>query len=306
LNAFGNLSSADQQILTAGISTSAAQFHAGAQAVTVESWKQYSQARIDVNCAMEAAASGPAADKSSMASIALAKLTASYVDPTAFTANAQAYFAQFGPAPAATADQQAADSAAPPPPPGNTSLDAIQVRTQYQAIAAVSDTSGKTSLTDQLAAYQQLAGGFASQQNAAIHMATVNAFSGSSFFAKVQAVAQSYEQQSWSGRSSSELSSAKARFGAFNGLSSGDQQIIATLSQPAGNGVTPQSYLANLVHGLNNAAQGDAINPASKSGNQTLYEALVAQLNTSSDASFVFNPSPRAPIQTGTQVNQNA
>jgi len=305
LNAFNNLSSDDQQALVAGINVSYGQQHPGIQAFTVSSWQDYSQARVNVNRAAEAAATPNATPAPGAEALSALSHPTSYIDPTAFTAQATAYFNQYGPAPQATADQVAADNAAPPPPPSSSSPSTDQVRAQFQALAAVSDTSGNTSLSDQLSAYKQLASGYGSQTDAATHMATVSAFTSSSFFSRVQTVTNSYQQISWAGRNGTEAAAQQAQINAFQSFSSEDQTIIASLSGITG-ATTPSDYLSYLVDGMKNASTGDTINAAAQSGNQSLYQALIASLGTASDNISAFVVSPKGNLTTGGQLNRMA
>jgi hypothetical protein len=87
------------------------------------------------------------------ATVQLAGLAYGQESTDAWTAKAQAYFAQNGPAPAPPAD---AAQASPQITPSNPGYQAPESKTLMAALLAVYDNSGKTSLQDQISSYQTL------------------------------------------------------------------------------------------------------------------------------------------------------
>lgn len=301
LNAFTNLSSDDQQTLVAGINENEQLTSTKPNVFTVQSWQDYSQARVDVDRAAEAAT--PTTDPSAVTALNALLHPTSKLSNTDFVTQAKSYIDQYG-AVEATADQVAADNSAGPPPATNKTVSADQIRSQYQAIATVSDTSGKSSLADQLSAYYQLAGSFGDQTNVATHAGVVSAWLNASFSQHVQAVGQQYELMSSAVRGGSEVSAVQGQISAFKSFSQDDQTILASGFQIKGYDSTPAGYLSYLTDGLKNASQGDAINTASAQGNQTLYQSLIANLfDYTVKSSFAASPKQAT---SGTQLNQTA
>jgi hypothetical protein len=187
LAAFNALSSSDQQTYVAalGVYTQidggvAALAPSVAPIATVADYQANQQAQSDVERAVQAAITSPtyaatvahnvsggvndwAGKRDDLATLtqsngdtqtaALMQLSKTATDSTAWTQAAQAYFAQYGPAPAPIPDS--AGAAIPQMlraglPAGYQPPD---VATVVTALGAINDTSGKTSEADQLAAY---------------------------------------------------------------------------------------------------------------------------------------------------------
>ena len=287
LNNFDSLSSDDQQTLVAALNTANQAIHGSDLYTSVDSYIANRQAVINVDRAVSAAFANPTyaagltanqpsenldatslkfasltkqaaatGDTATLALIALARNSGAVGD--SFTTKAQAFFSQYGAAPAPTADQLQQDAAAPPSSTTFSPASAADVRARYQNLAIVSDSGNGVAITTKLSAYQALSPISTSNiAQSGISAALVSSFNNSAFSQQVSATENAYDQASFVSGGASASSAATAAINAFTSLSSDGQQIIATLYQGRGGDGTIEGYLGYLKSGLSSTGTND-------------------------------------------------
>jgi hypothetical protein len=279
LNTFNALSSDDQQTVVGALNVSS-QISSGSTAyASVSSYIANRQALIGIDRATEAAFATPTyaqgltanlphgdinydsrtAQFMSLATQAAAagdKATAALVplahgvdmNSDAFTAKAQAYFAQYGAPPAVTQDQLAQDAA---PAAAATTVvaktpSASEARTAFQILATLNDSSGASSLTDKLQAYKAFTGGalFNAASYGPLRTALVTAGWQSSFTNRVQADAIAYQGKLFADGTPGAVIE-QAHLNNLNNLSADDQQIVFSQQGPNAAFASLDSFKAN-------------------------------------------------------------
>ena len=178
LESFDALSAADQQVYIGALGLQHQLLSKETPITSVADFKANQQAHAEIERAIQAAESnltyaltlskgtgkgvgaesdeltGLAAAAGDQATVDLANLEhAKQSDTPAWTQQVQAYFAKYGPPPAANGATSSPSSSPTHTPASYQTPDG---KTLATALAAINDTSGKTSLTDQLSAYQTL------------------------------------------------------------------------------------------------------------------------------------------------------
>lgn len=338
LDYFNTLSSDDQKTVLATMRVAATALGQQPVYASVDSYKAGMQATVDVDRAVEAAYANPAyqagmaanmpganvdantAKRMALqtqaqaagdsATLALLSLVQSNLRGDAFTAAANGYFTEYGPPPAAT-DAQQAEDAAPAPIAPVTKIDATAIRANYQALAALNDSSKTMSAADMVSLWESTNTNISRIGGPAdlAHVSMAVLFSSAKVSTTIQDAGNTYDQASWAGRGASEASAVYSQIAAFNSLSTQDQQIVSILQghQARQGDGTPAGYLSYLqTTALSAATQGDAIDAAHDSGNQSLYESLIAQLFKSPADQSSFTPSPKFQTEPGRRLSQQA
>jgi hypothetical protein len=258
LATFDGLSTTDQQIYVGAIGLQHQLVSGETPIATVADYQANQQARADVERALQVAETNPAyastisqgvkqgfygrrdnlagvaAAAGDQATVALVKLSQAKPDTADYTAQVQAYFAQYGPAPAAARPPTAVAL------PSASAATSVNGQALAGALAAVNDTSGKTAFTDQLSAYQTLSSYFSSGQDyGPARTAVIQNFSASAFFKQVDAAAQQYNAQSIglvrsASASASYGGSSQAQLALLNSLSPMQQQLVFAGTAPPG------------------------------------------------------------------------
>ncbi len=274
LNAFSGLSSDDQQSVVAAMNLNSQIEGGPALYASVDSFTANRQAVINVDRAAEAALANPAyanakpppsnvnydartdqfralsaaaSAAGDASTVALASIAHGVnMNSDAFTAQAAAYFSQYGPPPAATADQAAQD-AAPAQTPAAVTPTADQARALFTALTKINDTSGSTSIADQVSAYSS----FVANANAAeglgpLRTALIVGQQKSSFTQRVQADMTAYSGQLLPHGTPGSVVQ-QTQINNFDKLSSDDQEIIARVySGQSGGFSSVDDFKANL------------------------------------------------------------
>lgn len=281
LAAFQGLSAADQQIYVGAVGLQHQLVSGETPITSVEDYTANQEARADVERALQAAESDPAyasqiangvaqgfygardrlgvaaAAAGDQATAALVKLSQTKPDTADWTQQVQAFFAQNGPAPAGPA-------AGPTPITGTTTLissPAIDGDDLATALAAVNDTSGKTSFADQMSAYSTLSNYMRTGQDyGPARTAVVQNASASAFFVQVERAASQFNAQSIglarSAAANGSAVSGTAQLALLNRLSDTQQQMVFAGTAPSyssldawkaemGGGATPTTQTSN-------------------------------------------------------------
>jgi hypothetical protein len=258
LDAFNGLSAADQQTVVAATNLMGELSNGTTPYASVASYVANRQAMINIDRAAEAAFANPVYAQWLTANLPHGEVTydintaqfmslatqASAAGDTAttalvpvahgvnmnsdaFTAKAQAYFAQFGAPPAATQDQLNQDTAPAQPTVAAVSPTASQVRAMFQSMTLINDSSGASSVAEKLSAYGSL--GYGSIATAMsygpLRVAIGGAASQSSFAAQYDAAQTAFDGTLYPhGTPGSVID--QHQLDNLNGLAADDQQIV--------------------------------------------------------------------------------
>lgn len=265
LKSFDALSASDQQVYIGAVGLQHQLVSGETPITSVSDFKANLEARAAVERALQAAESDPAYASASgngvgkdfyskrddmaglaaaagdQATVDLAQLSKTNLsDTVAWTQQVQAYFAKYGPPPAANG---ATFSPSASPAHAPTNYQAPDGKTLGAAVAAVNDTSGKTSLTDQISAYQTLSEYMMFSTDYGPAMSAVWKAAGASpFFA----YASKLQDTMAAGLMSPGLDAAKIQLKRLNTLSTADQQIYFGTNNIDGDGAPRFASVENL------------------------------------------------------------
>ncbi len=305
LAAFQGLSATDQQIYVGAIGLQHQLVSGETPITSVEDYTANQEARANVERALQAAESNPAyasqiangvaqgfygvrdrlgvaaAGAGDQATAALVKLSQSKPDTADWTQQVQAFFAQNGPAPARPA-------AGPTPVPGTTTLvssPTVDGAGLATALAALNDSSGKTSFTDQMSAYSTLSNYMRTGHDyGPARTALVQGASASAFFIQVDRAASQFNAQSIglarSAAANGSAVSGTAQLALLNHLSDIQQQMVFAGTGPAYSSL--DAWKAEMGGGATPTMQAPSSGSAASSAKDALAALMSPNTPTSS------------------------